>query len=286
MKINDDICWILCDYLYRWLCCLQYRQIFFFIFWLCTLIYLSPLIKLVRTSSTKLNRNDKGKHFSFIPKFKGNIHHQDRPVATEGLEGCLGQDVSEEVQTCLYWERTQDKNLIAIYEKKFSGIFMFFLLPDLWKSSLSYFPKLILIQKLVYYPKVTCNIVMDWGTDPRPRVSGSKSWDWVGSSWQPVSPCGRAFFLGRPSPAPWEDFRCIYPASSLPFLWGPSLDTGTSPCYCGERWGFRAKTAFPSHALALGFNLENPETGPGAEIFVLEGFLSGWLVFVLKSCQS
>lgn len=135
--------------------------------------YLSPLIKPVRTSSTKLNRNDKGKHFSFIPKFKGNIHHQERPVATEGLEGCLGQDVSEEVQTCLYWERTQDKNLIAIYEKKFSGIFMFFLLPDLWKSCLSYFPKLILIQKLVYYPKVTCNIVMKWGTDSRLRVSGS-----------------------------------------------------------------------------------------------------------------
>lgn len=37
--------------------------------------YLSPLIKPVGTSSTKLNRNDKGKHFSFIPKFKGNIHH-------------------------------------------------------------------------------------------------------------------------------------------------------------------------------------------------------------------
>ena len=60
-------------------------------FQLCTLIYLSHLIKPVRTSSTKLNRNDKGKYFSFIPKFKGNIHHQERPVATEGLEGCLGK---------------------------------------------------------------------------------------------------------------------------------------------------------------------------------------------------
>lgn len=142
-------------------------------FQLCTFIYLSPLIKPVRTSSTKLNRNDKGKHFSFIPKFKGNTHHQQRPVATEGLEGCLGQDVSEEVQTYLYWERTQDRNLIAVYEKKFSGPFMFLLVPDLWQSCLSSFPKLILIQKLVYYPKVTCNIVMEWGTDPRSRVSGS-----------------------------------------------------------------------------------------------------------------
>lgn len=41
---------------------------------------------------------------------------------------------------------------------------------------------------------------------------------------------------------------------------------------------FKAKTAFPSHAQALDFNLENSETGHGAAIFVLEGFF--WLVVV------
>lgn len=76
-----------------------------FHFQLYALIYLSSLIKLARTSSTKLNRNDKSKHFSLVPKFKEKHsvpHHQEGSVATEGLEGCLGQDVSEEVQTYLY----------------------------------------------------------------------------------------------------------------------------------------------------------------------------------------